>query len=873
MNIFPHQAVCAVGARFAVKPGDRIGRYEILEAIGAGGMGEVFRARDSKLDRDVALKVLPSRLAGDQDRLLRFEREAKAVAALSHPNILEIHDFAIDDGTAYAVTELLEGETLRQRLESGPLPIRKVSEVGAPIALGLAAAHDKGVVHRDLKPENIFLTRDGRVKILDFGLASLQLSAAAANQTESPTVTRHTDPGTVLGTVGYMSPEQVRGEPVDGRSDVFSLGSILYEMTTGVRAFQRDTAAETMTAILREDPPEPDSSVSRVTPGLDRIVRHCLEKQPAERFQSARDLAFQLDSVSDASGVTPSADPGKTPVRRRWLSPAVIGLALAAGAVAGALGAAAMLSRPEPTEIELEKVTTRRGRVSSARFSADGRSVLYGASWDGQPVEIFTTSVANPLEWRPLGLENADLLSVSAKGELAISLGRKFVAGWETSGTLALVPQGGGAPRPLIENVLDAEWDPAGAELAVVRQVDGRYRLEYPAGTVLYETEGWIESIRFNPTGDRIAFIDHPLRGDNVGDIAVVETSGAGLQRLAPGGHSLVWSADGGEVWTSFGSTVSAVDLSGHRRIVYRAPGALWIQDVSADGRVLMSSQDHRREMSGLPPGEATERDLSWFDWSTPQAISDDGQVVLFDEGNTWDEFGYWIYIRGTGGSPPVRLGSGMGMDLSPDGRWVLSLGTPFSDPHFALLPTGPGARRPLPPGSATPQGMAGFLPDGEHFVFAGEEAGGTTRLYLRSLDGSTERAISPPGLPLTYNAFSVSPDGRFIAAPDRNGDLSLYPTSGGEPQPVQGVESGEAPIEWGSGSDALYVFRPGELPARLFKVDVASGRRTPWLELAPADTAGVASIDFVWMSQDGSSYVYSFKRQLSQLYLVDGLR
>ena len=285
-----------------IEAGTRLGDIEILAPLGQGGMGEVYRARDIRLDREVAVKVLSKNVAENPDALERFEREAKAVAALSHPGIRAIHDFRSDDGLVYAVMELLDGESLREALESGPLPQRKVATYARQLAEALAAAHEKGIVHRDLKPDNVFVTREGHVKILDFGLAKLDPSEdrpkAAAGSADSPTVSRHTDPGTVLGTVGYMSPEQVRGEPADARSDIFSLGTIIYEMCTGQQAFRRATSVETMAAILREDPPALPPSAPEL---LSRIVWHCLEKQPSERFQSARDLAFDLLSLDRSS--------------------------------------------------------------------------------------------------------------------------------------------------------------------------------------------------------------------------------------------------------------------------------------------------------------------------------------------------------------------------------------------------------------------------------------------------------------------------------------------------------------------------------------------------------------------------------------------
>src|ERR1700675_150705 len=311
--------------------GDKLGPYQILVPLGAGGMGEVYRARDTKLDRDVAIKVLPASVAADPDTLARFEREAKAVAALSHPNILAIHDFGTHEGMAYAVTELLEGETLRGKRDSGPIAQKQAVDYALQVAKGLSAAHEKGIVHRDLKPENLFVSRDGHVKILDFGLAKRVEAVAPGKETSAPTDSGHTEPGTVMGTAGYMSPEQVKGFPVDHRSDIFSFGTILYELVSGKKAFQRDTNAETMAAIMRDEPPELSESGRNISPALDHIVKHCLEKDRDHRFQSARDIAFAL---SEASGptMTGGAQLGASPRKNKAL------VAVAAVVVLAAVG-------------------------------------------------------------------------------------------------------------------------------------------------------------------------------------------------------------------------------------------------------------------------------------------------------------------------------------------------------------------------------------------------------------------------------------------------------------------------------------------------------------------------------------------------------
>ena len=358
--------------------GTRLGPYEILSPLGAGGMGEVYRARDSKLERDVAIKVLPQSLAADPDALARFEREAKAVAALSHPNILAIHDFGTHEGTAYAVMELLEGETLRGKLDAGPIPQKQAVDYALQIAKGLSAAHEKGIVHRDLKPENLFVTKDGHVKILDFGLAKRVEAVAPGEETSAPTGSGHTEPGTVMGTVGYMSPEQVRGLPVDHRSDIFSFGAILYEMLSGKKAFKRDTASDTMAAILREEPPELTESGRNISPALDHIVRHCLEKDRDNRFQSAKDIAFALSEASAlddgderraARGAAGRQEARfSSPSRRSSFSPSRA--SSSCGGRTGAAGEAGGVKRV--AVLPFENLGARRGRLLRRRDRGRG---------------------------------------------------------------------------------------------------------------------------------------------------------------------------------------------------------------------------------------------------------------------------------------------------------------------------------------------------------------------------------------------------------------------------------------------------------------------------------------------------------------------
>src|ERR1022692_3484769 len=439
--------------------GARLGPYEIVSPLGAGGMGEVYRARDPRLKREVAIKVLPQAFSLDADRLHRFEQEALATAALNHPNILAVFDIGTNEGSPWVVSELLEGETLRERLRSGAIAVRKTLDYALQIAHGLAAAHEKGIIHRDLKPENLFLTKDGRVKILDFGLAKLT-QADSGDHTSLPTMTHATEAGVVLGTAGYMSPEQVRGTAVDARSDIFSFGAILYEMISGKRAFHRDTPADTMSAILKEDPPELNETNRNVSPALERIVQHCLEKNPEARFHSASDIAFDLEHLSGLSGSgarTAMAGSGSFPkVEAKRRVPLAVAAVLVIASAIYALGWWMGKVGVHTSQPEYQQITFRTGSIGNARFAPDG-GIIYSASWEGGDRQLYLSRTDDPGS-RELGLKDAELLSISKGGEMAIRLNTVTHGGYARSGTLARVPLSGGTPREVLENVGDADW-------------------------------------------------------------------------------------------------------------------------------------------------------------------------------------------------------------------------------------------------------------------------------------------------------------------------------------------------------------------------------------------------------------------------------
>src|SRR5262245_12459714 len=486
-------------------------------------MGEVYRARDSRLGREIAVKVLPADVSSDPGRRQRFEQEARSASALNHPNILTIYDIGSHDGTTFIAMELVEGKTLRDVIAAESLTIRKILDYAVQVADGLAKAHAAGIVHRDLKPENVMISKDGFVKILDFGLAKLTESRGGEGSELPTAIEAATQPGTVMGTAGYMSPEQAGGQPLDFRSDQFALGAILYEMATGKRAFHRKTGAETLVAILREEP-EPIGQVNPKAPApLRWIIERCLAKDPEERYASTKDLARDLAaarghlSETSASGGLAAAEPPPAR-RRRWLLPAAV--ALAAGAALGLLARGLIPGRSSAPP-RFQRLTYQRGTVLSARFAPDGQTILYGAAIDGRPVEVFST-VAEGHVSRSLSLPRSDVLSVASTGELALSLNRHFTIGFQTIGTLARVPLAGGAPREILENVQDADWSPDGKELAVSRYDGGTWRLEYPIGHVLYGARAWVSDVRVSPDGRLVAFLDHPQLGDSDGTIRVV---------------------------------------------------------------------------------------------------------------------------------------------------------------------------------------------------------------------------------------------------------------------------------------------------------------------------------------------------------------
>jgi WD40 repeat protein len=862
-------------------PGTRLGPYEVIVAIGAGGMGEVYRARDTRLGREVAVKVLPSSFSADRDRLRRFEQEARAAGALNHPNILAIHDIGTHAGAPFIVSELLEGETLRQRLAESPVPLRKALDFAVQIANGLAAAHEKGITHRDLKPENLFVTKDGRIKILDFGLAKLERPEPAAGATQTAATLAigedlRTDPGAVLGTTGYMSPEQVRGRPVDQRADIFSLGAVLYEMVSGQRPFRGESSVETMNAILKEDPPDLSAMNRNVPPSLERLIRRCLEKSPDERFQSARDLGFALEAASGTSSsiARPAIDAAREP-RWKWLVPAAV-LALVVLVGAGSYFTGVWKGKQEGIAgTSFRRLNFQDETIFNARFAPDGETVIYSAAPEGNVPELFIHRPDYPAP-QPLGLRDTHLLSVSSKGELAILTNAKYVALRLFTGTLAVVALGGGAPREILQGVREADWSPDGANLAIIRELQGKDRLEFPVGKVLYESDGYLSDVRFSPRGDRIAFFEHPVRYDNRGSVDVVDLQGHRtlLSDGYAGEDGIAWAPGGNEVyfsgWTSGDSKnlMRAVSLSAKLRTVLRTPGDLMVLDTASDGRFLIAHLEYQDRIRALAPGANVEQDMSWLDNSIFPVLSRDGRLLLFTDDDPETGANYALCLRKTDGSPVVRLGDGNAGDLSPDQRWALSV-VPSSPMRLVLYPTGAGEPRPLERGNIEQYESARFFPDGKRILACGQEPGRTPRCYIQDLAGGSPRPVTPEG---TTNGL-VLPDGNSLLVQSADETYLLYPVAGGEPRKLPWLASDDEVIRWMPDGLSLLVYRRGQIPARVERMELSTGRRVLLNEIAPADRAGVLRIRFINFSDDMRSHAYSYTRVLSSLVMVKGVR
>jgi Tol biopolymer transport system component len=771
-------------------------------------------------------------------------------------------------------------------LEHGPLPPRKAIDYGAQIARGLAAAHERHIVHRDLKPDNVFITREGRAKILDFGLARMLHAAEPADQTLTAGATAGTSPGMVLGTMGYMSPEQVRGLAADHRSDIFSFGAVLYEMVSGKRAFRGATPADTMSAILSADPPEFETSTRSIPPILDRLVRRCLEKSPEERYQSARDLAFNLEALSTISPGEPTSGPVSSAAaagaalaprgRSGWARvAAALLIGLAAGGAPGVWRAA---STATVDDARYRQLTFRRGQIASARFAPDGQSIMYAAAWEGRPSSLFTGRVDGIGE-QPLPIEG-QVEDVSSTGEvLLLTKLQQQGPSFMTFGTLARMPLGGGAPRPVVESVGSASWGPDGQQLAIVRvrfTPERRWHLEYPAGTVLYDTPNWIEAPRVSSDGARVAFLEHPpVGGDNRGHVSVVTRSGE-KSDVTPEYSmltGLAWHPNG-ELW--FGGSDSglltqllAVRPGEPVRRVVGLPAAVVLHDIRTDGGVLLETVTRKSRILVRSPGEPDDRDIGWLDYPLLRDMSADGKFILFDEQGEGGGASYSVFMRPTDGGPAVRLTDGYAVSFAPDMTHVLT--TRPDRPGLRLVPIGPGEPRDLAPVARdfTPVGPARFWPDGKHIVAPGRVGSGEQRTYLLDLATGDGISITPEKV----IGWVASPDARSLVV-TADGGLRIFSLDTNTSTPIKGLAQGDQAIRWSADGRSLFVSRVLSSRQRdLARLDLTTGRRDLIATVGPTDAAGVSTVSAPVVSADGRVFAYRYNQRLSDLFVATGLK
>ena len=748
-------------------PDSRLGPYAIVAPLGAGGMGEVYRALDTRLGREVALKVLPERFADSSDALARFEREARAVAALSHPNILSLFDFGQADGVVYAAAELLKGETLRERLAQERLSERKAVEIATAIADGLAAAHAAGIVHRDLKPENVFLTSDGRVKILDFGLARREATGEAADATSAPTTPSPTEPGLVMGTAGYISPEQIRGKTADARSDLFALGAVLYEMLTGERAFRGATTGESLAAILRDQPPDPSTKVATVSPALDRLVSRCLQKSPDERFQSARDLAYALRETGPGSGASSRPVSTAVPSQPRTLSLRLLPVAalVLAAFAAGWLLRPLFRGRPAPSFGRVVRLTHGPARSFAPVVSPDGKWVAYLSDARG-PTDVWVRFVA--------GGEAANL---TEKSGLTVQT-RTDIGGIDIS------PDG--------SQILFGASEAGGSVSDY-----GSYLVAAPLGGIPRKLFDRGLGARFSPDGKRIVFV---RPGGGGGDALVVCDADGGhaidVYRTHAHAHNPVWSADGRFVYYQ----QSTATIRPEPSEIWRVPAA-----------------------GGTPERVIATSRLALYPVPMPE-----GRGLLFAANPDTAETGLWWLPAPD--RAPVRLTIGAGEYAEPrisaDGRVVAAT---LVDPRRSLIrlasegTPAPGRIGDGGFGDADPA----LSPAGDRLVWSSARSG-NRNLWIGAADGSNARPLTTGNALDETPAFS--PDGTQIAfVSDRSGSRAIWIVSreGGTPRELHRAEVVD-PLTWSpDGREILFCAPSGEAEG-LYRLSVADGKVTP---------------------------------------------
>jgi Tol biopolymer transport system component len=677
-----------------------------------------------------------------------------------------------------------------------------------------------------------------------------------------------------------MAPEQVRGQATDGRSDLFALGAVLYEMLSGQRAFHRDTAADTTTAILKEEPPEFGGSRPEIPPALERIIRHCLEKNVVERFQSARDVAFALEALSGsatsaATAVAPPVERSRSP----RLALAIVAVAVTAAAAAGVFVGRAMAPRGV-APMRFTTKTFEPQSIITARFMPDGVSLVFSSALTGNVLQLFEIR-SGTAEAHAFGPSRTHLLSVSSKGELAVLTNASYIAQRQFKGTLARMSIEG-SPRPWMEGVRDADWSPDGSTLAVVHDVGLKDRLEYPIGTVLYETAGYASDPRVSPDGTRVAFLDHQTRFDDRGWVKVVDAKSK-VTTIAGefwGEQGLAWSRDGTTVYFAANDRAATdearpgdvtyqvrsarIDRPGTSSSALTSPGDFTIHDIAHDGRWLATREDIHLGVGAHLFGDTSDRDLSWLNQNWGPTLTRDGARLLFSDGTSGGNYG--MVWRKTDRSPIVRLGEGNALGWSPDEAWALA--QLFTPPQLVLYPIGPGEPVRLKRGPIAEYQTARWFPDAKSLLVIANEAGKPTRAYRQDINGGEPMPILQEGV----SAAAISPDGHTILGVDREMKWQWYPVPGGVPRPAPGLTADDRAtsiVGWSEDGRAFFVHSGTDVPARIDRVEVATGVRTLLKEIGPADRTGLLGFDPLTVSRDGNQYAYRYWKRLSTLFVV----
>jgi serine/threonine protein kinase len=901
-SFFEESASALAAEMFADNVGDTIGPYKVLSQLGSGAMGVVYLAQDVRLGRKIALKLLPSQFTNDTDRLRRFQQEARAASALNHPNILTVHEVEQKDGLHYIATEFVDGLTLRQHIQARQMRLDEVLDIAIQVASALQAAHAAGIAHRDIKPENIMIRADGYIKVLDFGLAKLtenELSPAAAE----------TNPGVVMGTPRYMSPEQARGLDVDLRTDIFSLGTVIYELVTGKLPFEGETTSDVIAALIKDEPESMRKSVPDLPVEFEEVVSKALEKDRSQRYQSIAEFAASLQQLKDqiksgalvhnndvsldaqtiktrtATGPQAQHKTESRSVSKGWTLSIALSLIVAVGVVTVLLWKSRSPSLKDKIDQTSSQLTNQDGFISAARFGPDGKRVFYSAGFDGNPLELFYNN-GDAAESQSARIESASLKSVSRSGKLAVLV--NFELNWSDgyNGTLQILPAAGGPPEAVIEGVDDAAFAPDDTFAILRTGLNGEQRLEYPEGTILYKSSGWMSYPRFSPKGDKIAFFEHPV-GDYSGSIAVLDLASKKTTYITSDWQALkglAWNPKTNDIW--FGGSkenktvsINAVSLSGQlqKRLYAVAGQNARVEDISDQGRILINQGTNHTTMIMLHdklPGEVVKTPGAW---STSADISPDGKTLLFyqwgyESSDGSDVSG--VYLQRLEGSQPVKLGPGKALALSPDGNWALSLQPARlqlptrPQPQLILLPTSQGQPKPLSNPGIKEYYFASFFPDGKQILLTGVEArdGASIRSFVQDVDTGQLRPFTEEGT----TALRISPDGQRVITLQPDKTFYIQNLHGGDPKEIQGLERDDEPIQWSEDGRAVFVKAAGDFATKIYRVDLATGKREEWKDIDPPNKVGLVGLEInpggILITPDGKVCLYTYWILLQQI-------